>query len=75
MTYRAWTRKYGSIILEEGPTRAALLAGVPTGFAKRYAREARHRDHLARRMGGTSRFNVPPPLSGTGCSPKQSNDR
>lgn len=74
MTYRAWTRKYGSIILEEGPTSAALIAGVPTSYAKRYAREARHRDQIARRMGGTSRFNVPA-LTRTLCTPKQTEDR
>ena len=59
MTYLAWTRKYGTTIFDHGPTYAAMIASVPNSFAKRYVREARRRDQIARSMGGVSRFSMP----------------
>jgi hypothetical protein len=59
MTYRQWKSRYGSMILREGAKFAALVACVPDSYAQRYNRDAKRRDALARRRGGSNRFTLP----------------
>jgi hypothetical protein len=59
MTYRDWTSKFGTVILDHGPAYAAMIAQVPPSFAKRYTEDSQRRDQIARSMGGVSRFFMP----------------